>query len=361
MHVLDCDIVIGSKRIRYVNEVEVIKSAKVLEDTATIKIPTTARLTRAGQFISEVPSASAFAVGDEVQIWLGYDGILKEEFRGYVRTIKLTTPLSIECEDATYLLRKKHFNQSWKKVTLKEVLNYIVKGTGIEIATSKLPSITFHGFYLRNVNGAKALQELKDKYGLTIYFTQFKTLFVGLSYDTEDETRVRYEVGTNVIEHDLVLQDSQDVSMKVKVIGILPDGSRLETEVGDGAEPDKYDKKRKKKAGVKRATTEIDNADFSATGKDSDTETRTAFFYNIRTVAELQKLGLEELRKYKRTGFKGGLTTFLRPFCTVGNIAFVNDPFYPERGDGDYLIDKITTTFNTSGARRKVEIGLKVK
>jgi hypothetical protein len=285
---------------------------------------------------------------------LGYNGQLREEFRGYVRRILPNTPLSIECEDATFLIRRKRFNKSWEKVTLKSVLEEILRGTGITLETKYLPSITFHGFYLRNVNGAMALQKLKDDFGLTIYFSSFKKLFVGLSYDTPDATVVKYEIGVNTIDNDLERQDSADVQMRVKAIAILPDNSRLETEVGDGAKPDRKDSRRKP---PKSPNGGLSNGDFSAEGGG---EVRTVHFYNVRTFADLEKLALEELRKFKATSFKGGFTTFLKPFIAVGNVVKLYDPHYPQRGDGDYLVDKVTTTFGTNGGRRKVELGLKV-
>ena len=137
--------------------------------------------------------------------------------------------------------------------------------------------------------------------------------------------------------------------MKVKAIGILPNNERIEIEVGDGATADAKDKSRKK---TDRA------AQFVAT--ESDVETRTVHFYNVRTKKEIETLALEELRKFKKTGLKGGFNTFLIPFSKVGNVAKIIDEVYPERGDGNYLIDKVITTLDENGGRRSIELGLRV-
>ena len=347
MYVLNSNITIAGKRFDGVHEVEIITSGKVLQDTAIIKVPTTARIERAGEFVTETPTASAFNVGDEVVIELGYNGDLKEEFRGYVKRINPTTPLSIECEDATFLLRKTHVNKSWQSVTLKQVLTEVLKDTGVSLAKEP-PLITFSQFYLRDVSPAQALQEFIEKYGLTIYFTSFKKLFVGLAFDSEDRTTVKYDIGTNVIENDLQLVDADDVQLRVKCVGIKPDGTKITAEIGDGADPDEGLSKRKKANQTVIKPTKSDGA-----------EVRTLYFYNVHSKSELLEIARAELRKRKFTGYKGGLTTFLLPFVQVGNVARLTDRFYPERGDGDYLIEKVTTTFGTSGARRKVELGLK--
>ena len=355
MYVLNSKISIGGKRFDGVNEVEIVASGKVLQDTATIKVPTTARLERAGLLVSELPTVSAFVVGDDVTIELGYNGVLKEEFRGFVRRIHPTTPLSIECEDATFLLRKRTVNKSWQSVTLKQVLVEILKNTGVTLAVEP-PKITFSQFYLRDVSPANALQEFIEKYGLTIYFTAFKKLFVGLAFDSEDRTTIKYDIGTNVIENDLQTVDAADVQLRIKCIGIKPDGTKIIAEIGDGADPDVGLPKRKKKKGEVTVQKTVIKPD-----KSDGAEVRTLYFYNVHSKTELLEIARADLRKRKFTGFKGGLTTFLLPYAKVGNVARLTDSFYPERGDGDYLIEKVTTTFGTSGARRKVELGLKFK
>ena len=60
-------------------------------------------------------------VGDPVRIRLGYDPHLHEEFRGYVKSLNLKSPLEIVCEDAFYLTRYRRVTLSGTK-TLQEVL-----------------------------------------------------------------------------------------------------------------------------------------------------------------------------------------------------------------------------------------------
>jgi len=327
MFVLSAEITIGpeggeKKKFRRVNSVEIESDMRRLEDVATIKMPTTARLVRAGEFISEVETEKTFKVGDEVVIKLGYDGELVEEFHGYVRKIRPNTPLEIECEDATFLLKRKNLQKAWRSATLRDILDYVLADTGITLH-GEPPGVNFTHFYLKNVSAAKSLQKLKDEYGLTMYFKSFKKLFVGISSD-DDGTAVKYRFGENVIDNDLEWTDEKDVRLKVKAVHVRPDNTQVTKEVGD-----------------------------------PDGEQRTIFLYDLDKPSDLERRALEELKKYTFSGYKGSFNGFLRPVVRVGNVAKITDPNFTERA-GDYLVEKVTVSFGDGGGRRKVTPGLKV-
>lgn len=322
MFVLGAEITIGGKKFSRVHSVEIESDMRRLEDTALIKMPTTARLVRAGEFVTEVETAKAFSVGDEVVIKLGYDGELHEEFHGFVRKIRPNTPLEIECEDATFLLKRKNLKQAWKAVDLRTLLDFILSGTGITLE-GEPPTVNFTHFYLRDVSAAKALQKLKDEYGLTMYFKSFKKLFVGISSD-DDGTTVKYRFGENVIDQDLEWTDEADVKLKVKAVNVDIHNTQTSVEVGD-----------------------------------EDGEQRTLFFYDLPNTADLKRRAQEEIKKYRYSGYRGSFNTFLLPVVRVGNVAQVEDPNFPERA-GKYLVEKITVSYGDGGGRRKVTPGLKI-
>lgn len=322
MYVLTAQIEIAGKKFTRVNLVEIESSAKVLEDTARIRIPATARLERESEFVTEVETAKAFQAGDPVVIRLGYNGNLREEFRGYVTRVKPGQPLEIECVDATWTLRRKNLQASFKATTLKALLQYIVEGTGISLK-GEIPGINFTHFYLKNVTAASALQKIKADYGLTMYLKNFNELHVGLASYTDNFTVV-YGLGENVIEHDLEWVDETDTRLKVRAIHVRKNNTKVQKEVGD-----------------------------------ADGELRTLYFYDLDNESQLGTLALQEVKKYKYTGYKGGFTAFLLPNVQVGNVARLRDPQFAERA-GDYLVDKVVTSFGTDGARREIELGIKV-
>jgi hypothetical protein len=320
---LSAEITIGGKKFSRVNSVEIETDMRRLEDIATIKLPTTARLVRDGEMISEVETARTFAVGDEVSIKLGYDGELREEFHGFVRKIRPNTPLEIECEDAVFLLKRKPLKRSFKNTTLKELLNYILADTGISLA-GEPPGVNFTHFYLRdNISAAKALQKLKEEYGLTIYFKSFKSLFVGIASDDDGKT-VKYRFGENVIDNDLEWTDEADVKMRVKAIHVKANNTQVKKEVGD-----------------------------------PDGELRTIYLYDLEKESDLERLALEELKKQTYSGYRGTFKTFLLPVVRVGNIASITDPNFPERA-GSYLVEKVKVTYDEGGARRIVSPSFKI-
>jgi hypothetical protein len=147
---------------------------------------------------------------------------------------------------------------------------------------------------------------------------------VGLSNENDD-TLVRYIMGENVISSDLEWESEEDVQLKIKAVHVKPDNTIVEKEVGD-----------------------------------PEGEVRTLFFYDLEDPDQLETLALEEIRKYRYSGYRGSINTFLLPNAVVGNVAQIEDPNFPER-DGRYLVDSVETRFGEQGARRKVELGIKVE
>lgn len=322
MYVPQLEIRIGDLVFRRINEVQIERSLKTLGATASIKIPASARLERQGEFISEVETAKSFERGNAVTIYAGYNGKMRLEFEGYVARVKPGTPIEIECDDSIFLLRRRNLKKSFKNTTLKALLDFILQGTSIKVV-GETPGINFSTFYFRNTTAANALQKLKETYGLTMYFRAKDQLFIGLAADN-DGVEVKYRFGYNIIDNDLEWMDEEDVRLKIKAIHIRKNNTKVTKTVGD-----------------------------------SDGEERTLFFYDLPNGADLEKVAKQEILKYKFSGYKGGLNTFLLPNAVPGNIAVVDDTQFDER-DGKYLIDKVVTTISTGGARRKVELGLKV-
>jgi hypothetical protein len=220
-------------------------------------------------------------------------------------------------------LRRKTLKKAFRATTLKVLLDYIIEGTGIELV-GEVPKISFSHFYFKSCTGAFALQKLKEEYGLTIYFKAFKKLYVSLAYHNDD-VEVKYSLRNNTIAPDsLEWVSEDDTRLKIKAVHIRKDNTKIEKEVGD-----------------------------------ADGEVRTLFFYDLDKGESLEKRAKEEILKYKYNGYKGSITTFLRPDVEVGNVAVIQDKEYSDR-DGKYIVDKVVTTFGTTGARRVVGLGLKV-
>jgi len=324
--VFKAHITIGNYEFKQVNDVNIVRSVDMLSDTATIKMPTTFLLKSSENTITKKKIDEAIKVGDKVSISVGYDGIIfKEEFTGYVKKIKPNTPMEIECEDAVYLIRKKTINKMFINAELVDVLEHIVAGTGVELS-DVIPSLKLERFLIANINGAAALDKIKEEFGLAIYIDDDGKLFAGLKQQLNTVQKVVYHFQKNVITASTNLEfvKEEDVKIKIKAIGIAADNTRTEIEVGD-----------------------------------VDGELRTLHFYHISDKDKLKEIAESKRKELTYTGYRGNLTSFLFPEADRGWAAEVADGNYPEKA-GVYFIEKMEVNFNDAGGRRILTLGSKL-
>lgn len=332
MYTLTSNISIGGKTFNGVNKVVIKRSVNKVAAIANIIVPTTAVLKQQEKEPAKVEVAKQIAVGDFVSIDLGYDRQNNTEFKGFVKKIHYTTPLLVECEDYTWLLRRDKIQKSYKSTTLKQVVKDILNAglegynltaldTGQDISITNYVMATDEG---EPISRADALVRLKDDYGLSVFFNTGGELYAGLKYG-QQLGEVKYKLRHNVIDDDgLEFKKAEDVKIKIKAVHITSAGERTEVSVGD----------------------------------DSGDE-RTLFFHDVASKSELKELAQNELNNYKYDGYEGDITTFLRPFAQPAMVANLSDPVYSQR-DGKYYIESVETTFGTNGARRAVFLGLNV-
>lgn len=325
MFVLKSNITIGNYTFTQVNDVKIKKSVDLLSDTATIKLPISAVLKNENEGFEKRNLESVIKAGDKVCIILAYDEVLEvKEFKGFVAFVKPNNPiLVIECEDAVYNIRKKRINKNFGKTNLRQVLSFIVAGTGVSIA-GEIPLVEFDKFLLKDINGAQALEKIKDEYGLNIFLDDQGHLFAGLRQTVGTGNKVYYDLHQNVIQHKLTYRNAEDIRLRVKVVGIQKDNTKVEVIVGD-----------------------------------LDGEQRTLFRYNIKDKARLKAIGEAELSDLKFSGYDGNITSFFVPYANRGMTAIIRDLLFPERA-GAYFIISVSIDFGVNGARRIIELGTKI-
>ncbi len=319
-------ISIGDYEFTRCNNITIVKDVNMVQDTSVIKLPLSARV-KAQDAITSVETAKIFKPGDYVVIRLEYKGYYSGyEFGGYVRKINPSQPLEIECEDAIYLLRSKNIKKSWKKTTLKEVLEEIVAGTKIEVSDD-IPVINLEPFVLKDVDGAFALQKISDELKLRSFIDATGKLWCGMPYERAGNI-VKYRISgdeCNVVSaNDLKWRSADEIKLKVKAVCLHKDNTKTVVEVGD-----------------------------------EDGALRTFNFYNIATKAELERIAQQKLKEIKYDGYEGSIKTKLLPYAEPGMVAQLTDEMLPERS-GNYYIESVKTTLSTSGINRSVKLGLKV-
>ncbi len=321
MFILKCKILIGGYAFNSINEVEITKSVEELVDTAVIKLPTKFKIRSTGElkYIEEV-----IKPGDQVKITLAYEGKFeKVEFTGYVSKVSPKIPMEIQCEDSMWLLRRKNTNKAFGKTTLKEILNEVVAGTGIQLS-DKVPQMQIDKFIIKDANGTQVLQKLKEDFALSIYLDDEGKLYAGLEQMNNIGQVAIYDLNYNLVSNDLEFKTEEEKKLKIRYTYI-----------------DKANKKRQVEVG------------------DQDGELRTFHTSVISDEAQLRKMAEAELKKNKYSGFEGSVKSFLIPFATRGMVAEIRDKEHKNR-QGKYYIKKVATSFGTSGARRTVTIGNKL-
>ena len=339
MFVLNSNITIGPfKRVMPI-EVKINKSMFGYVQKAVIKLPITARIKQAGEPITaKAETAKQFTEGQEVSIELGYNGVLKNEFIGFVSRVNFTSPVEIECEGYSYQLRKKTYLKTFVKAQLLDILKFLVAGTDITLDEKNIPQFVIEKMVLQNHNGTEALEminKISDN-TIRIFFTG-KMLYAGLQY-TKPLYDVKYRLGWNVIkDNNLKLRQAKNEDVVVHYIGEKKDGTKVKVQVNG---------KTRTRDKVIKTTAAAGN-----TG-----ETQVIKTHAVTDEASLKQMADAKLNQLSYDGYEGKITAFLQPFCEPGARIILEDKKYPERS-GKYLCDSVEVTYGVNGARRILGIG----
>lgn len=320
------NIRIGDVSFSRLVEVRIEKSVKEFGNRAVIKLPQSAVLKhKDSENAGIVEVAKVFNVGDAVTISLGYeDELVQEEFVGFVESIGHANPVVISCLDNAYLLKNKNFKKSWTSVTVKELLTYVLKDFNLTLNTADLPDLTFSPMNI-NADGYEVVSKIISEYGLDCYF-EGDVLYCHLPYLRNNGSVKYYLSGDNANTANLNRLEYMTEAMrniKLKVVNIKKDGSKLTKEVGD-----------------------------------LDGSLRTLNFYNLPDSTNLVELGEAELKKMKFDGYEGEIAAFFIPDCQPAMTATLVDPTY-ER-EGNYYVEAVEIVGGDNGLMRIVNISVKL-
>lgn len=307
----------------HVNSVEIISTIDALDTTCVIRIPSTSKWKSADGKVSNVANVEKFHVGDRIDVYLGMNKkTVRGEFSGYIKNIDNSQLMTLECVGYEYELSRSLKTRTFASVNLRELMHYIISDTNIRLY-EELPTVEMTNYVIpANITAKEALQQLKERYGLTIYMVG-NELYAGLDFVAR-RGEVKYSLGFNTIGANELKQTTQDRKVKIKAILIKKDNTKVEIEVGD-----------------------------------KDGEQRTLFFYDSPGGADLKSRAEAQLAKMSADGYKGKMTTFLLPYAAPAMVAEIKDINQPAK-NGKYEIRTVTTRFSTSGGRRILELGKKL-
>jgi hypothetical protein len=330
---LNSEITIGTFSFSGVNEVRIKRSLFHPTVTAYITVPSKAFLKKkSSSSVEEVTTSDKFVYRDPVTIKLGYNGELKTEFEGFVKSCNTNMPLTIECEGYIQNLRlnKLPTTKYGKEVDLKFLLKLVTANTGITAVAPQ--NITFGGIQLNKCKTpADILSKIREagEGALTTFFIDDKVLWCGLVYTPMNGNNDPFHLGMvnfrprfNCIHSNSLVRRESDTE-PVKIIGISkrPDGELIKVE-----------------AGAKNGTE------------------KKLLFKNIPDKSLMQKIVQERYLTENYEGYEGSIQAFLQPYCRPGFLANIVNKQYPKL-DGKYMITSTEVVFGVNGARRRVEIG----
>lgn len=295
-------------KIRRFNQVMIESSWKSLTDTAEITIP------RRVKDFDRNKIDEWFREGDPVEIKLGYDLDAEMEFSGYIARISAGFPITIDCEDEMYHLKRKQVSVSIQNCTLKELLEKIAPGYNIIGDETKLVGT----FRFKDKTAAECLDELKEK-GIYCYFS-------GKDLYAMQTTRRSVGKPTQIIIERTAgesLQQKAVEQTKVIIELIRKIGKKLKVEYGDD-EPAKT----------------------------------IRFKYSGDVISEDAMLSeaKDVYKQAKTPGMDGDITLFGIPRMRIGDVVDLKSYMYPNK-NGLYYIDSVTKTFGEKGYRQKCKLG----
>lgn len=287
--------------IRKVSSCFVESSYKELSDKATIVLPRNVPL------FTDSALRTLIQVGDQVEIFMGYNGNTNSVFDGYITEINAGIPTEIKCEDAMWKLKQTPVNKSYRSTTLQALLEDIQSDYSVDAKAITLGQLRF-----AQTTVGKVLEWIKQQYGLNSFFRDGK-LVCGNIYQEDSEAK------SFVIEHNikdngqgLSYKSTTDTRVKVTLESINTDGTNTKVSVGDSG------------------------------GDEINIKT-----VGITDTTELTALANEKLALYKRGGYTGNFKTFGTPLVKHGEKCSLKSELFPER-DGEYYVSGVKYTFDTT-------------
>jgi len=338
----------------FCNEWSTDESYELLTNTARIVLPR--KLTRNGLNIFSGPNP-LFKRGDKVKIEAGYFPNREIIFEGFISHVSTNIPVILECEDYMFVMKKfkfsypkkedvlkvrkvskkgkplKHFKTISPKITLKQLVDWIwSEGTYLDLFDD-IPypilvddNLNLGELILTNLTPAQAFEHaLRDRYSLYSYFVG-RQLYIGFANNAVSTNEAEYvmeRVGIN--SNELTYQREEDIKVRVKCVGMLPDNTRVEAEFGD-----------------------------------VDGEQRTFHFYNVSDPVKLKEIAESRVKDLKWTGLAGNFETFGEPRLNHGDRCKIVSIKRPEL-NGVYLIRAVNRSFGVdSGYRQMFTLGEKI-
>lgn len=405
-----------------VEEIEIAESYKKLIGTAKVVFPkgTVYRSTILGNTTIEGKDASritteimqdgvviekrssqrvmdevSFKIGQRIRVELGYNGLLKNMFDGYISAYNSDSKFEIQCENMAYKLKLKQAARFETKssVSVNDVLGEkygLLKDTGFEIhSETKKFNIQIGKIKITdNFTVADILSEW-SKYKVYCFLKydensqdNMPTIAIGRPYSSSKSQPVfpkdsearpfkiyfNYHVAQNNLK--IIKTDPKFLAVTGKALG--SDEKFFEVTVRLNPEYDPTVEGSKEFQMVN--ATQISKKTYKVTGNTTaqGADTKTKVDLSTYTIVpymspnmkinsdKLVEETIEYFRNYNLNGITGSLTLFGDLALNTAVQVELIDEHNPSK-NGVYLVEEVTTSFGTSGYRQKITIPYKIR
>ncbi len=335
-------------------------------------------------------SEKSFSIGQRVNIKLGYNGVLKNVFDGYISAYNSDSQFEIRCENMAYKLKLKQAPKFETGVTcsvndiLGEKYN-LLKDTGFAVhSETKRFEIQIGKVKITdNFTVADILSEW-SKYKLYCFLKydenspdSMPTIAIGRPYSSsksqptfpEDSEAKPYQilfdyhVANNNLE--VLKVDPKFLAVTGKALG--SDSKFFEVTVRLNPESDGKEFQTVNATQISKKSHKVTGnktAEGAETKTQVDLSTYTIVPYmspNMNIDSDkLVEETIEYFKSYNLNGITGSLTIFGDLALTTACQVELIDNRNPSK-NGIYIVEEVTTTFGTSGYRQKITIPKKLK
>lgn len=283
------------------------------------------RIARKLKYFDRYKIKDVFRKGDKVEIWLGYNGELKQEFIGYIVQVSADFPILIKLEDEMYNLKKKEVNFSHSNITLKGLIKSILPNPEYKVIITYDAQLGRVMFSKTNVGAV--LDKIKNDWHIHSYFRLEEgkpVLEIGSIYQTETLTPpVLFHLEKNCVDQQLNYRRKEDIKIKIKGVSVLPKGKNIKVEFGDH------------EGSIQQLT-----------------------YYN-KTKEELDILVQKDYDRFKQDGMEGNFTALGIPSIRFGQKIKLVSWLYEDR-NGTFGVEGVTKSFGKSGYRQDIKLGFKI-
>ncbi len=291
-------------------------------------------------------------------------------FTGYINSVQSKSTFTLEVMDNMYILQQiKTPVKEWKCYTVEKMLAEIIQSATMPYTSRPLPFAVNQTTQTQagtirtgGESVTKLLEDLRKTYCFEAYFRGSELRCGSFVYIPTDAGQPPYNTFT--FQQDII-SDNLDYARKDDIVLSCLASNTIDNPAG-GTTKDGQQKTQKVKLSVlvtfKKGS---DTAEYvilapgEETPQDQTGERHDFFFPGATTIAQLECMAVNELKKFYYTGLRGKFTTFGMPYVKHGDKINLVDNILPER-NGTYMVRGVKYTAGTGGLRQEIELDFKV-